>query len=121
MSMAGAIKSAMWARGLFEEIYGISAGEIPLGEDNVGAELNSQGPRKFATSRHFGIAINYVVEEVRGGNVTVHRTPTNMMLADFFTKPLDKITFNRLLNYMMIVKPRPCDQGSSEVSKAAQE
>ena len=115
--MAGAIKTATWARGLFEEIYGFSAGEIPLGEDNVGAELNSQGPRKFATSRHFGIAINYVVEEVRGGNVTVHRTPTNMMLADFFTKPLDKNTFNRLLNYLMVIKPISSDQGSDQGSK----
>ena len=107
MSIGTAIKSIAWARGLFEEIYSESPGEVPLGEDNVGAQLNCSGPRKFSTSRHFAITAHYVVEELKGGTATVYRCPGKVIIADFFTKPLEKTDFFRLLDKLMVVKETP--------------
>ena len=104
MSMAETIKTASWARNLYEEIFASSAGKIPLAEDNNGAEINSKGPVRWSTSRHFSINIQYVREEIRGGMVDVYHCPTSHMLADFFTKALPKATFFEHLHRMMIVK-----------------
>ena len=103
MAMAAAIKSAAWARGLYEEIFAQSAGSIPLAEDNMGAEINSRGPVRWSTSRHFAIDVQYVREEVKQGMVDVYRCPTQHMLADFFTKALPDADFFKHLNKMMII------------------
>ena len=103
MSLAAAIKSASWARGLFEDIFAVSAGEIPIAEDNNGAEINARGPVKWSTSRHFAIDVQYVREEVKNGMVTIWHCNTNDMIADFFTKPLAEDLFLTHLRKMMIV------------------
>ena len=103
MSMAACIKSATWARGLYEDVFFESAGAIPLAEDNNGAEINSKGPVRWSTSRHFAIDVQYVREEVAAGTVDVYHCPTEYMLADFFTKALPEALFMKHLAKMMII------------------
>jgi hypothetical protein len=66
---------------------------IPIAMDNQGAialaTLESQNRR----TRHINVRYHYIRDCVKSGIIAPHYTPINEMLADGFTKALDRLKF----------------------------
>jgi hypothetical protein len=61
--------------------------------DNQGAialaTLGSQNRR----TRHINVRYHFIRDSIKSGTITPHYTPTNDILADRFTKALDRLKF----------------------------
>ena len=66
---------------------------MPMAMDNQGAialaTLGSQNRR----TRHINVRYHYIRECIESGTIAPHYTPTSEMLADGFTKALDRLKF----------------------------
>ena len=84
-----AITMILWTK-LFMEAQGYIIEENIIYQDNKSAILLEKNGRKSAGKRSRAINIRYffVTDHVDKGNVTIEYCPTDDMIADFMTKPL---------------------------------
>ena len=85
----------------FMEAQGIKKGNMMLLQDNMSAillERNgmvSSGKR----TRHINMRAFWIVDQVKKGIVNVEHEPTDDMVADYFTKPLQGSIFRKFRNW----------------------
>ena len=86
---------------LKEQGYGLKSNI--LYQDNQSAIRMEVNGRNSCTgnSRHIDIRYFFVKDQIDKGYLTVKYCPTEQMLADFFTKPLQGATFNKFRNEIM--------------------
>ncbi len=65
-------------------------------EDNKSAKNILDTPERRKGARHFERTLNKAHEFTKNGHVQYVHCPTTEMLADFFTKLLDRVIFMRL-------------------------
>ena len=96
----------IWVR-MFMEDQGYKLKENILYQDNESAiKLESNGRMSAGQkSRHINIRHFFITDRVKAGEVTVKYCPTEAMLADFFTKPLQGGLFHRFRDVIMGWKP----------------
>ena len=84
-----AITMILWTK-LFMEKQGYEIDENIIYQDNKSAILLEKNGRKSAGKRSRAINIRYffVTDHVEKGNVSIEYCPTDDMIADFMTKPL---------------------------------
>ena len=84
-----AMTMILWTK-LFMEAQGYKVEENIIYQDNRSAILLEKNGRKSAGKRSRAINIRYffVTDHVDKGNVTIEYCPTDQMIADFMTKPL---------------------------------
>ena len=72
-------------------------------QDNKSAILMERNGRNSCTGnlRHIDIKYFFVKDRVDKKQVKIEYLPTHLMLADYFTKPLQGGLFNRLRKYVM--------------------
>ena len=89
------------------EVQGYKLKENILYQDNESAiKLESNGRMSAGQkSRHINIRHFFITDRVKAGEVTVKYCPTEAMLADFFTKPLQGGLFHRFRDVIMGWKP----------------
>jgi Reverse transcriptase (RNA-dependent DNA polymerase) len=94
----------MWTR-YFLEAQGYNVKEHIVYQDNKSAILLEKHGRASSSkrTRHINIRYFFVKDRVDSGEVTIEYCPTEQMLADFFTKPLQGSLFrtfrDRIMNY----------------------
>jgi hypothetical protein len=107
VAASDAAREATWLRNLLAEIDPPGAPAtslpqshepnylppIPMAMDNQGAialaTLGSQNRR----TRHINVRYHYIRDCIESGTIAPHYTPTSDMLADGFTKALDRLKF----------------------------
>ena len=84
-----AMTMILWTK-LFMEAQGYAIEENIIYQDNKSSILLEKNGRKSAGKRSRAINIRYyfVTDHVEKGNVTIEYCPTDEMIADFMTKPL---------------------------------
>jgi hypothetical protein len=91
------LSQALWTRN-FLQAQGIKAKPVNLKQDNksticMGEKGKSTSPRK----RHVAIRYFFVKDRMESGEVKMMAyLPTELMVADFFTKPLQRELLRRL-------------------------
>ena len=72
-------------------------------EDNTGKIFLAKNGRNSYTSntQHINIGYFWVKEKLDNGNFTMEYFPTDGILADFFTKPLQGKLFERHIQFIM--------------------
>ena len=72
-------------------------------QDNQSAILLERNGRASSgrRTRHINIRYFFVTDQVKGGELQIEYCPTEEMLADFFTKPLQGSLFRRLRALVM--------------------
>jgi hypothetical protein len=63
--------------------------------DNQGAIALTKNPYLHERSRHIDIKYHYIRDLVQQGKLRIEYIPTSKMVADGFTKPLERMAFNR--------------------------
>jgi hypothetical protein len=107
VAASNAARETIWLRNLLAEIDPSGAPatslpqshepnyllSIPMAMDNQGAialaTLGSQNRR----TRHINVRYHYIRDCIESGTIAPHYTPTSDMLADGFTKALDRLKF----------------------------
>jgi hypothetical protein len=79
----------LWTR-LFLDEQGYRVSRNVLHQDNKSAILLESNGKRSSSKRTRAINISYffIADQVEKGNIEIQYCPTNMMIGDFFTKPL---------------------------------
>jgi hypothetical protein len=96
----------LWTR-LFMKAQGIKVSDNILYQDNKSAILLEKNGRASSSKRtkHIEIRYYYVADCIEKGDLTVVWCPTDKMIADFLTKPLQGRMFIQFRNVLMGAVP----------------
>ncbi|GKE22233.1 hypothetical protein Tco_1433745 [Tanacetum coccineum] len=70
---------------------------VPIFCDNTSAIAISNNPVLHLRIKHIDIRYHFIRDHILKGDIELHFIPTQYQLADIFTKPLDELTFKRLI------------------------
>jgi hypothetical protein len=106
-----------WTR-LFLDAQGYQVQKTILYQDNKSAMLLERNGRASSSRRtkHIHLRYFYVKDRVDAGAMHIEHCPTEDMLADFFTKPLQGGPFRRMRDRIMNIDPSSPYHSSSHRS-----
>ena len=92
----------LWTKKFLEE-QGVRIKETVLYQDNMSSMLLERNGRQSSMKRtkHMDIRYFYVSDHIQNKTLSLRHCPTDEMLADYFTKPLQGSLFVRLQNHIM--------------------
>jgi len=113
VAAAAAAKEAMWLRKLINDIENTNSAAVVLNVDNQSAIKLAKNPEFHKRSKHIDIRYHYLRERVADGDIDIKYTPTEVQIADIFTKPLPRDRFVALrsmlnMNSCEALKQREC-------------
>ena len=77
-----------------------------LQDNNSSIKLEINGKASSSNrTRHINIRYFFIADRVQKGDVRIAYCPTEEMVADFFTKPLQGSTFRKFRDYIMNIEP----------------
>jgi KUP system potassium uptake protein len=109
----------VWLRRLAQDLR-LPVDEAPfiIREDNQGAIALIRDHRFSDRSKHIDIRYFYIREHVEQGTYTIEYCPTNLMLADVFTKALNRPVFVNIIKMLgMILTKSSSDKPQEESPK----
>ena len=101
IGVSDGLNPILWVRSfLISQGYSIPA--ISLRQDNQSTiKMIKSGKTNSERSRHIAIRFYFITDNVKRGEVEVSYTPTNDMIADLFTKPLQGNLFVKFRNLIL--------------------
>ena len=92
---------------MFVTMQGCEVEDIFLNQDNQSTILMLKNGRNSCTgnSRHINIRYFFVKDRIDKKEIKVEYCPSLIMLADYFTKPLQGVLFNKLRDVIMGYRP----------------
>ena len=96
------LPQVLWTKQFLEE-QGWSDSATVIYQDNTSSILLERNGRSSSTKRtkHMNIRYFYATEQVKKKAIHVTHCPTDEMVGDFFTKPLQGSLFIKMRNYIM--------------------
>ena len=96
------LPQVLWTKQFLEEQGHLDTTTVVY-QDNTSSILLERNGRSSSTKRtkHRHIRYFYVTEQVRNKDIHITHCPTEEMVADFFTKPLQGSLFTKMRNYVM--------------------
>ncbi|KAI3718361.1 hypothetical protein L6452_19228 [Arctium lappa] len=70
---------------------------IPILRDNSNAIVIANNPVLHSRSKHIDIRYHFIRHHISKGDIELHFIPTDLQLADLFTKPIDEARFKFLI------------------------
>lgn len=86
----------LWMRNQLRD-YNQRYTSVPILCDNSSAITIANNPVLHSRSKHIDIRYHFIRDHVSKGDVELHFIPTDLQLADLFTKPLDEARFKFLI------------------------
>ena len=104
MALAATLQEALWLRRLQDELQ-VSATQQPiqLWGDNQGANILARDHKFSNRTKHMALRYFFIREQLELGAVTLDYCCTEKMIADIFTKPLQRILFQRFRKMLGLV------------------
>ena len=92
---------------LFIEAQGFPVDDTILFQDNMSAMLLEKNGKSSSTKRtkHMHIRFFYIADMVKQKQISIEHCPTEVMLADYFTKPLQGKLFQQMRDQIMGIGP----------------
>ena len=106
--MSDVLPQCIWTKN-FIEAQGCDVGPATIYQDNQSAiklEINGRGSSGKKT-RHIDIRYFFIADVAAQGKARVEYCPTDEMLADFFTKPLQGSKFLKFRDTILNVQGSP--------------
>jgi hypothetical protein len=99
------MSSILWTRN-FLTAQGYKVTDNILYQDNKSAILLERNGRVSSTKRtkHIDVCYFFVTDRIKHGEVKAEWCPTNEMIADFMTKPLQEKLFIKFQDLVMGIK-----------------
>jgi len=105
MGLSDASKEAIYLRGMIEELGMKIRDRTPIYNDSQGVIKLAENPVHHARSKHIDIRYHFVCESLSNGLISINYVPNDEMLADIFTKGLNRIKHLRLMEGLNL---KPC-------------
>ncbi|GKF02344.1 hypothetical protein Tco_0029267 [Tanacetum coccineum] len=70
---------------------------VPIFCDNTSVNAISNNPMLHSRAKHIDIMYHFIRDHILKGDIELHFVPTELQLADIFTKPLAEPRFTRLV------------------------
>ncbi|GJR70172.1 hypothetical protein Tco_0016237 [Tanacetum coccineum] len=70
---------------------------VPIFCDNTSAIAISNNPVLHSRTKHIDIRYHFIKDHILKGDTELHFIPTQYQCVDIFTRPLDELTFQRLI------------------------
>ena len=102
MALCEAAKEAAWLRRVLKELLCTQEKPTVIWEDNQSAIIFADHDGKHDRTKHIALRYHYTRDQIKAGEIEIKWLSTYDMLADIFTKPLARPTFERLRDRMMI-------------------
>jgi hypothetical protein len=98
----------------FLKAQGIHVPDLILFQDNMSAMLLEKNGHASASkrSRHMNIRYFFITDRVKTGELRIEYCPTEEMVGDFFTKPLQGVQFYKLRDDIMNIDRRSIDHSA---------
>ena len=98
--------SLLWTRN-FMEAQGIAVKDVILHQDNQSSILLAKNGRLSSSKRtkHIDVRYFFVTDRINKKELRIEFCPTEQMIADFFTKPLQGRLFYQLRDLIMNIAP----------------
>ena len=98
--------SLLWTRN-FMEAQGIAVKDVVLHQDNQSSILLAKNGRLSSSKRtkHIDVRYFFVTDRINKKELRIEFCPTEQMIADFFTKPLQGRLFYQLRDLIMNIAP----------------
>ncbi|GAV68477.1 hypothetical protein CFOL_v3_11980 [Cephalotus follicularis] len=76
--------------------YGFLFGKIPIKCDNTSSICLSNNHVHHSRTKHIDIRHHFIIDHIEKEDFTLTYIPTQVQIANIFTKPLDESTFSHL-------------------------
>lgn len=88
------------------EDFGVSVSvPTPLLSDSTGAISIARDPVKHELTKHIGVFVSYTRSQVQDGVIALQYVPSELQLADFFTKAQTRIQHRFFLSKLSVLDP----------------
>ncbi|GJS79119.1 retrovirus-related pol polyprotein from transposon TNT 1-94 [Tanacetum coccineum] len=77
--------------------YDVLYDKVPIFYDNTSVIAISNNPVLHSRTKHIDIMYHFIKDHILKGDIELHFVPTDLQLADIFTKPLAEPSFTRLV------------------------
>jgi hypothetical protein len=108
MALASCVKQGQWIAQILRDLgyakyIGKNSNLVQMFGDNQGAIALTENAHLNDRSKHVDICYHYIRDLVENGRCRVDYIPTNDMVADGMTKPLQRVKFERFKEQMGLV------------------
>ena len=103
--MATVTAEVTWLRWLLEDFGVPTTAPTPPSTNNTSAISNARDPVKHELTKHIGVDASYMRSQVHDQVVSLHHVPSEVQLADFFTKAQTRAHHRFLLSKLSVVDP----------------
>ncbi|GJY16480.1 retrovirus-related pol polyprotein from transposon TNT 1-94 [Tanacetum coccineum] len=93
---AGCCAQVLWIKSQLAD-YDVLYDKVPIFCDNTSAISISNNPVLHSRTKHTDIRYHFIRDYILKGDIELHFVPTDLQLADIFTKPLAEPSFTRLV------------------------
>ncbi len=102
MATYDCMPAILWSR-YFLEAQGYGAIDLILYQDNMSAMLLQENGKASSSkcTKHIHICYFFITDRIRNKELRVEWLPTENMIADFMTKPLQGATFKSFRDQIM--------------------
>jgi hypothetical protein len=102
VGLSDSLAQVLWTR-YFLQSQGYDVGAVKVYQDNKSAILLAENGKMSSgqRTRHINIRYFFVKDRIDSGEIRVEHMPTEDMLADFFTKPLQGALFIKMRDAIM--------------------
>jgi hypothetical protein len=104
-AMAMLTAEVTWLRWLLEDFGVSAAAPTPLLSDSTGAISIARDPVKHELTKHIGVDASFVRAAVQDQILALHYVPSDLQLADFFTKAQTRAQHGFFLSKLSVVDP----------------
>ena len=102
VALSSAVQEAMWLRSLLKEIGAAQSQPTVIMQDNQSTIAISNNPQFHERTKHIDIRHHYLRDRIEAGDVALQYCPSERMVADIFTKALDKGKFEELRHKLSV-------------------
>ncbi|GJX99853.1 retrovirus-related pol polyprotein from transposon TNT 1-94 [Tanacetum coccineum] len=96
VAFAGCYAQVLWIKSQLGN-YDVLYDKVPIFCDNTSAIAISNNPVLHSMTKHIDIGYHFIRDHILKGDIELHFVPTDLQLADIFTKPLAEPSFTRLV------------------------
>ncbi|GJX79843.1 hypothetical protein Tco_0327992, partial [Tanacetum coccineum] len=96
VAVAACCAQVLWIKSQLAD-YDVLYDKVPIFCDNTSVISISNNPVLHSRTKHINIRYHFIRDHILKGDVELHFVPTDLQLADIFTKPLAEPSFTRLV------------------------
>ncbi|GKF20036.1 hypothetical protein Tco_0068674, partial [Tanacetum coccineum] len=93
---ASCCAQVLWIKSQLAD-YDVIYDKVPIFCDNTSAIAISNNPVLHSGIKHIDIRYHFIRDHILKGDIELHFVPTDLQLADIFTKPLVEPNFTKLV------------------------